>query len=189
MAIVIAEDVRPHELEQVLNLVDIPATAVVVLDDPAWERARATLLSVLAGKLRSIEQPPGRLSLALAGGPAATAATAHLWFDGIRLLARLPTGVDLALGRAEVVERTASYQVSPLHHSEWHLVTVAGIAITTDTADNLGEGFQLTIINDSDGAVTIDGPSADLTLNPGDIGTIRSVNGKVRAGKGSSILL
>jgi hypothetical protein len=70
------------------------------------------------------------------------------------------------------------------------LVATAAITITAPTVGTLGDGFEVEIVNDSGGTVTIDGPGAtNVSLADGDIACILEVNGKQRVAKGASTII
>jgi hypothetical protein len=70
------------------------------------------------------------------------------------------------------------------------IVATAAITITVPALGTLGNGFEVEIVNDSGGTVTIDGPgSTNVTLANGDIASILEVNSKQRVVKGSSTVI
>jgi hypothetical protein len=70
------------------------------------------------------------------------------------------------------------------------IVATAAITITVPTVGTLGNGFEVEIVNDSGGTVTIDGPgSTNVSLSDGDIACILEVNSKQRVVKGSSTVI
>jgi hypothetical protein len=70
------------------------------------------------------------------------------------------------------------------------IVATAAITITVPTVGTLGNGFEVEIVNDSGGTVTLDGPgSTNVSLSDGDIACILEVNSKQRVVKGSSTVI
>lgn len=70
------------------------------------------------------------------------------------------------------------------------IVVTAAITITVPAVSTLGNGFEVEIVNDSGGTVTIDGPgSTNVSLADGDIACILEVNSKQRVAKGSSLVI
>ena len=70
------------------------------------------------------------------------------------------------------------------------LVATAALTVTVPTVGTLGNGFEVEIVNDSGGTVTIDGPGAtNVTLVDGDVACILEVNSKQRVAKGSSTVI
>jgi hypothetical protein len=70
------------------------------------------------------------------------------------------------------------------------LVATAAITITVPAVGTLGNGFEVEIVNDSGGMVTIDGPgSTNVELDNGDIACILEVNSKQRVVKGPSTVI
>lgn len=70
------------------------------------------------------------------------------------------------------------------------IVATAAITITVPTVGTLLNGFEVEIVNDSGGTVTIDGPGAtNVSMSDGDIACILEVNAKQRVVKGSSTVI
>ena len=70
------------------------------------------------------------------------------------------------------------------------IVVTAAVTITVPTVGTLGNGFECEIMNDSGGAVVIDGPgSTNVTLNDGDVASLLEVNGKQRVAKGVTTVI
>jgi hypothetical protein len=69
-------------------------------------------------------------------------------------------------------------------------VATAAITFTVPTLGTLGNGFEVEIVNDSGGTVTIDGPgSTNVSLSDGDVACVLEVNSKQRVVKGSSTVI
>lgn len=69
-------------------------------------------------------------------------------------------------------------------------VATAALTVTVPAVGTLGNGFEVEIVNDSGGTVTIDGPgSTNVSLADGDIACILEVNSKQRVVKGGSTLI
>lgn len=69
-------------------------------------------------------------------------------------------------------------------------VATAVITITVPAVGTLGNGFEVEIINDSGGTVTIDGPgSTNVSLDNGDVACILEANSKQRVAKGISTVI
>ena len=70
------------------------------------------------------------------------------------------------------------------------LVATAAITITVPALATLGNGFEVEVVNDSGGTVTINGPGAtNVSMSDGDIACILEVNSKQRVVKGSSTVI
>ncbi len=70
------------------------------------------------------------------------------------------------------------------------LVATAAITITVPAVGTLDDGFEVEIVNDSGGTVTINGPGAtNVSLDDGDIACILEVNSKQRVVKGTSTVI
>lgn len=70
------------------------------------------------------------------------------------------------------------------------LVVTSAVTITVPTVGTLQNGFECEIVNDSGGAVTIDGPgTTNVSMNNGDVACVLEVNGKQRAVSGPSTLI
>ena len=70
------------------------------------------------------------------------------------------------------------------------LVATAAITITVPAVGTLGNGFEVEIVNDSGGTVTVNGPgSTNVSLSDGDIACILEVNSKQRVVKGPSTVI
>src|SRR6266480_366669 len=70
------------------------------------------------------------------------------------------------------------------------VVATSAITITVPAVSTLGNGFEIEIVNDSGGTVTIDGPGAtNVSLNDGDIANILEVNSKQRVVKGGGTVI
>lgn len=69
-------------------------------------------------------------------------------------------------------------------------VATAAITFTIPTVGTLGNGFEVEIVNDSGGTVTLNGPGAtNVSLDDGDIACILEVNSKQRVVKGASTVI
>ena len=69
-------------------------------------------------------------------------------------------------------------------------VATAAITITVPTVGTLGNGFEVEVVNDSGGTVTIDGPgSTNVSLSDGDVACILEANSKQRVVKGASTVI
>lgn len=69
-------------------------------------------------------------------------------------------------------------------------VATAAITFTVPTVGTLGNGYEVEIVNDSGGTVTIDGPgSTNVSLADGDIACILEVNSKQRVARGFSTVI
>ncbi len=70
------------------------------------------------------------------------------------------------------------------------IVATAAITITVPAVSTLGNGFEVEIVNDSGGTVTINGPGAtNVSMDNGDVACILEVNGKQRVVKGASTII
>ncbi|MBX3452685.1 MAG: hypothetical protein KF777_24330 [Planctomycetaceae bacterium] len=91
-------------------------------------------------------------------------------------------------GFVEILKST-SYTLVASDSGKRHVATAA-LTITVPAVSTLGNGFEIEIINDSGGTVTIDGPgSTNVALDDGDIACILEVNGKQRVVKGPSTVI
>ncbi len=69
-------------------------------------------------------------------------------------------------------------------------VVTAAITITLPAVGTLGSGFEVEVINDSGGTVTIDGPGAtNYSMSNGDVACILEVNSKQRVVVGTSTVV
>lgn len=90
-----------------------------------------------------------------------------------------------------IVETTKSsgYTLATTDNGK-RLVATSAITFTLPAVGTLGNGFEVEIINDSGGTVTIDGPgSTNVSLSDGDIVCILEVNSKQRVAKGTSTVI
>jgi hypothetical protein len=95
----------------------------------------------------------------------------------------------LNLGGMVETLKSSSYTMSAADNGKRHVAT-AVITITLPAVSTLGNGFEVEIVNDSGGAVTINGPGAtNVSLDDGDIACILEVNGKQRVVKGPSTVV
>ena len=69
-------------------------------------------------------------------------------------------------------------------------VATAAITFTLPTLGTLGNGFEVEIVNDSGGTVTLNGPGAtNVSLDDGDVACILEVRSKQRVVKGPSTIV
>jgi hypothetical protein len=95
----------------------------------------------------------------------------------------------LNLGGMVETLKSSSYTLAAADNGKRHVAT-AVITITLPAVSTLGNGFEVEIVNDSGGAVTINGPGAtNVSLDDGDIACILEVNGKQRVVKGPSTVV
>ncbi|MBP9773154.1 MAG: hypothetical protein KBD00_00815 [Candidatus Peribacteraceae bacterium] len=70
------------------------------------------------------------------------------------------------------------------------IVATAAITISVPAVATLGNGFEVEIVNDSGGTVTIDGPgSTNVSLDNGDVACVLETNSKQRVVKGPSTIV
>ncbi len=93
------------------------------------------------------------------------------------------------IGIVPETTKSSNYTVVAADSGKRFVITAA-ITITVPTVGTLGNGFEIELINDSGGTVTIDGPgSTNGSLSSGDIASILEYNGKQRLISGSSTLI
>lgn len=91
-------------------------------------------------------------------------------------------------GMVEVI-KDSSYTLAPADSGKRHVCSAA-ITVTVPAVNTLGNGFEIEIVNDSGGTVTIDGPgSTNVSLDDGDVACILEVNSKQRVVKGPSTVI
>lgn len=95
----------------------------------------------------------------------------------------------LNVGLMVETEKANNYTLAATDAGKRHVV-VAAITIAVPTVGTLGDGFEVEIVNDSGGTVTINGPGAtNVSLDDGDVACILEVNSKQRVVKGASTLV
>src|SRR5262245_50338311 len=73
--------------------------------------------------------------------------------------------------------KSSNYTLAAADNGKRHVATAA-LTVTVPAVGTLGNGFEVEIVNDSGGTVTIDGPgSTNVSLSNGDIACILEVNG------------
>jgi hypothetical protein len=87
------------------------------------------------------------------------------------------------------VAKSGAYTLVAADNGKRIVATVA-ITLTLPAVGTLGNGFEIEIVNDSGGTVTINGPGAtNVSLDDGDIACILEVNSKQRVVKGPSTVI
>ncbi len=87
------------------------------------------------------------------------------------------------------IEKSTGYTLAASDAGKRHVCTVA-LTITVPAVGTLGDGFEVEIVNDSGGTVTINGPGAtNISLADGHVASILEVNSKQRVVKGSSTVI
>lgn len=95
----------------------------------------------------------------------------------------------LNIGGMVETNKDSDYTLAAADNGKRHVATAA-ITITVPAVGTLGDGFEIEIVNDSGGTVTINGPGAtNVSLADGDIACILEVNSKQRVVKGSSTII
>jgi hypothetical protein len=85
--------------------------------------------------------------------------------------------------------KSSGYTLAAADNGKRHVATAA-ITITVPAVGTLGDGFEVEIVNDSGGTVTINGPGAtNVSLDDGDVACILEVNSKQRVVKGPSTVI
>ncbi len=91
-------------------------------------------------------------------------------------------------GMVETLKST-SYTLASGDNGKRHVATAA-LTVTVPALGTLDDGFEMELVNDSGGTVTINGPGAtNVSMANGEIACILEVNGKQRVVKGPSTVI
>jgi hypothetical protein len=114
----------------------------------------------------------------------------NTWGDVLNTFLQVGHAADgTNIGGMVETNKASNYTLTAADNGK-RFVATAAITFTVPTVGTLGNGFEVEIVNDSGGTVTIDGPgSTNVSLSDGDIACVLEVHGKQRVVKGASTLI
>jgi hypothetical protein len=99
------------------------------------------------------------------------------------------SSAGLNIGGMVETLKSSGYTLAASDNGKRHVATAA-LTVTVPAVGTLDDGFEMELLNDSGGNVTINGPgSTNVTLADGEIACILEVNGKQRVVKGLSTVI
>jgi hypothetical protein len=112
------------------------------------------------------------------------------WGDVLNEFLQVGHSADgLNIGGMVETTKSSNYTLTAADNGK-RFVATAAITLTVPTLGTLGNGFEVEIVNDSGGTVTLDGPgSTNVSLADGEIVCILEVNSKQRVVKGASTVI